>query len=141
RVLAAAGCSAFSSDATPTGPWLSNAPPTRPEPASTNSGSPVGGTRYKPLEPASASTTNSVPAGSKASPRGRPNAAYRVDTVPSGSTRYSGSYDDNVGPVTYSAPSGANARWNAATLAGSVANVSARPARSTRKIVPDRSPT
>src|ERR1700730_10448815 len=51
------------------------------------------------------------------------------------------SYDDSVGPVTYSASSRPSARWNAATLAGNKANVVALPFLSTLKIVPDRSPT
>src|SRR5262245_7211950 len=66
---------------------------------------------------------------------------FRVSTWPSGSIRRTESYDASVGAETYSTPSGDIARWNAAVLDGTVANVSVRPPGSIRNTVPARSPT
>src|SRR6266542_2231843 len=80
---------AVSFDATTTEPPASNATPTRPGPASTISGLPVGGTGHKLLDPASASTANNAPLESNARHGDRPEAAYRVVMRASGSLRYS----------------------------------------------------
>src|SRR5205823_232642 len=101
---------AVSFEQTTIAPRGSNATPTRPGPASTSSGFPSAGSRYNPLMPASASTTCSVPPASKAMPCGRPNPSARLVTAPSAATRNTASYDDSVGAVAYSAPSGPIAR-------------------------------